>query len=46
MTHRAQFSGAVGTVVDRNFRDLEEHRKLGYPVSDNEDAMESNRQTL
>jgi regulator of RNase E activity RraA len=34
MTHRARFSDAIGTVVDGNFRDLEEHRKLGYPVSD------------
>lgn len=33
MTHRARFSGAIGTVVDGNFRDLEEHRKLNYPVS-------------
>ncbi|GAB7335830.1 hypothetical protein MBLNU13_g08103t2 [Cladosporium sp. NU13] len=32
MTHRARFSGAIGTVVDGNFRDLEEHRKLNYPV--------------
>jgi regulator of RNase E activity RraA len=33
MTHRARFSGAIGTVVDGNFRDLEEHQKLNYPVS-------------
>jgi regulator of RNase E activity RraA len=46
MTHRAQFSGAVGTVVDGNFRDLEEHRKLGYPVSGNKDTMESNHRTI
>ena len=33
MTHRARFSGAIGTVVDGNFRDLEEQWKLNYPVS-------------
>jgi regulator of RNase E activity RraA len=36
MTHRARFSGATGTVVDGNFRDLEEHRRLNYPVGCNE----------
>lgn len=34
MTHRARVSGAIGTVVDGNFRDLEEHRKLEYSVRD------------
>jgi regulator of RNase E activity RraA len=33
MSHRAQISGAVGTVVDGRVRDLQEHRGLGYPVS-------------
>lgn len=41
MTHRARFSGAIGTVVDGNFRDLEEHRKLGYPVSSRKATRES-----
>ncbi|KAI6860874.1 hypothetical protein KC343_g2202 [Hortaea werneckii] len=33
MSHRAIYSGAVGTVVDGNFRDLDEQRNLGYPVN-------------
>lgn len=32
MSHRAVYSGAVGTVVDGNFRDLDEQRRLGYKV--------------
>lgn len=32
MSHRAKFSGAVGTVVDGVFRDLQDHRDLGFPV--------------
>ncbi|QGI71104.1 hypothetical protein CEK26_003441 [Fusarium fujikuroi] len=32
MSTRAKYSGAVGTVVDGTFRDLQDHRKLGYPV--------------
>lgn len=30
MSHRAVYSGAADTVVDGNFRDLDEQRKLGY----------------
>lgn len=46
MSHRAKYSGAVGTVVDGCFRDLQEHRNLGYPVSLRnlvEDAQANNR---
>ncbi|CAJ2503883.1 Uu.00g112770.m01.CDS01 [Anthostomella pinea] len=32
MSARAQFSGAVGSVIDGRFRDLQEQRELGYPV--------------
>lgn len=32
MSTRAQYSGAVGTVVDGRIRDLQEHRDLGFPV--------------
>ncbi|EXJ70394.1 uncharacterized protein A1O5_06462 [Cladophialophora psammophila CBS 110553] len=32
MSTRAQASGAAGTVVDGRIRDVQEHRKLGYPV--------------
>lgn len=32
MSTRAKYSGAVGTVVDGTFRDLQDHRKLDYPV--------------
>ncbi|KAA6410812.1 MAG: hypothetical protein FRX48_05122 [Lasallia pustulata] len=32
MSTRAQYSGAVGTIVDGRIRDLQEHRDLGYPV--------------
>jgi len=32
MSTRAQYSGAVGTVVDGRVRDLQEHRGLEYPV--------------
>lgn len=32
MSHRAVYSRAVGTVVDGNFRDLDEQRRLGYKV--------------
>jgi regulator of RNase E activity RraA len=32
MSTRAQHLGAAGTVVDGRFRDVAEHRALGYPV--------------
>lgn len=32
MATRAQFSGAVGSIVDGRIRDLQEHRDLNYPV--------------
>lgn len=32
MSTRAQVSGAAGTVIDGRFRDIQEHRDLGYPV--------------
>lgn len=32
MSMRARASGAVGSVIDGRFRDLEEQRDLGYPV--------------
>jgi len=32
MSTRAQYSGAVGSVVDGRIRDLQEHRGLDYPV--------------
>lgn len=32
MTARARASGAVGTIVDGRFRDLEEQRNQNYPV--------------
>lgn len=32
MSTRASARGAVGTVVDGRFRDLEEQRSLSYPV--------------
>ncbi|CAK4031968.1 4-hydroxy-4-methyl-2-oxoglutarate aldolase [Lecanosticta acicola] len=32
MSTRAQFSGAVGTIIDGRLRDLQEHRDLEYPV--------------
>lgn len=32
MTARARARGAVGTVVDGRFRDLQEQREMGYPV--------------
>ncbi|KAK3113704.1 hypothetical protein LTR53_008740 [Teratosphaeriaceae sp. CCFEE 6253] len=32
MSTRAQYSGAVGTIVDGRLRDLQEHRDLGFPV--------------
>lgn len=32
MSTRAQYSGAVGTVIDGRLRDLQEHRDLGFPV--------------
>ncbi|KAH7304061.1 ribonuclease E inhibitor RraA/Dimethylmenaquinone methyltransferase [Stachybotrys elegans] len=32
MSTRAQASQAVGSVIDGRFRDLKEHRNLGYPV--------------
>ena len=33
MSTRAKASGAVGTIVDGRFRDVQEQRDLGYPVS-------------
>lgn len=32
MSARAKASGAVGSVIDGRFRDLQEQRELGYPV--------------
>ena len=32
MSNRAQYSSAVGTIVDGRVRDLQEHRDLKYPV--------------
>ncbi|KAJ1335672.1 4-hydroxy-4-methyl-2-oxoglutarate aldolase [Microdochium nivale] len=32
MSMRARFSGAVGSVIDGRFRDLQEQRELGFPV--------------
>ncbi|KAL2271332.1 hypothetical protein VTJ83DRAFT_703 [Remersonia thermophila] len=32
MSTRAKASGAVGSVIDGRFRDLQEQRELGYPV--------------
>lgn len=32
MTARARARGAVGSVIDGRFRDLQEHREMGYPV--------------
>jgi regulator of RNase E activity RraA len=32
MSRRAQASGAVGSIIDGRFRDLQEHRALNYPV--------------
>ncbi|KAF2236535.1 RraA-like protein [Viridothelium virens] len=32
MSTRAQYSGAVGTIVDGRVRDLQEHRDLNFPV--------------
>jgi regulator of RNase E activity RraA len=34
MSTRAQHSGAVGTVIDGRLRDLQEHRDLNFPVSE------------
>jgi regulator of RNase E activity RraA len=33
MSMRAQASGAVGSIIDGRFRDLQEQRELQYPVS-------------
>lgn len=33
MSTRAKFLGAKGVVIDGNFRDINEHRDLGFPVS-------------
>lgn len=33
MSMRARASGAVGSVIDGRFRDLQEQRELGFPVS-------------
>lgn len=32
MSHRAQYLGAVGVVIDGNFRDLDEQRSILFPV--------------
>ena len=32
MSTRAKASGAVGSVIDGRFRDVQEQRDLGYPV--------------
>lgn len=32
MSTRAKASKAVGSVIDGRFRDLQEHRDLGFPV--------------
>lgn len=32
MSHRARYLGALGTVIDGNLRDLDEHRTLNYTV--------------
>jgi regulator of RNase E activity RraA len=32
MSTRAQALGAAGSVIDGRFRDVQEHRDLGYPV--------------
>ncbi len=32
MSTRAQFLGAVGSVIDGRFRDVQEQRDLAYPV--------------
>jgi regulator of RNase E activity RraA len=32
MSTRAKYMGAQGVVVDGNFRDLNEHREMGFPV--------------
>lgn len=32
MSTRAKYSGAVGTVIDGRFRDIDEHRDLDFPV--------------
>jgi regulator of RNase E activity RraA len=32
MSTRAKYSGAVGTVIDGRFRDIDEHRDLEFPV--------------
>lgn len=33
MSTRAKYLGAQGVIVDGNFRDLNEHREMGFPVS-------------
>lgn len=33
MATRAKYRQAVGTVVDGNVRDIEDHRSMQYPVS-------------
>lgn len=34
MSTRAKYLGAQGVIVDGNFRDLNEHREMGFPVRD------------
>lgn len=36
MSTRAKYLGAQGVVIDGNFRDVNEHRDLGFPVCDHE----------
>lgn len=33
MSTRAKYLGAQGVVIDGNFRDINEHRGMGFPVS-------------
>ena len=33
MSTRAKYLGAQGVVIDGNFRDINEHRELNFPVS-------------
>lgn len=33
MSTRARFLGAQGVVIDGNFRDINEHRDMNFPVS-------------
>lgn len=33
MSTRAKYLGAQGVIIDGNFRDVNEHRDLNFPVS-------------